>query len=130
MQISLKLCLIAYSKLFKIQKVVKAPVAVSKALHLLAPKFFPLWDNDISKAYGCYWYYSEASADKYLEFMGKMRTLAENVLQSFMNMEGGSRETAMKTICERCSRNVPFTKSLLKIIDEYNYSRYSKNWVK
>ena len=108
----------------------KSPVAVSKALHLMAPKFFPLWDNDISKAYGCHWYYSEAAADKYLEFMGKMRTLAENILQNFIDTEGGTRETAIKTICERCSRNMPFTKSLLKIIDEFNYSRYSKNWVK
>jgi len=29
-----------------------SPVAVSKALHLLAPDFFPIWDQKIAKAYG------------------------------------------------------------------------------
>ena len=30
----------------------KSPVGVSKALHLLAPNFFPIWDNRIARAYG------------------------------------------------------------------------------
>ena len=30
-----------------------SPVAVAKALHLLAPEFFPIWDHTIARAYGC-----------------------------------------------------------------------------
>jgi hypothetical protein len=30
-----------------------SPVAVAKALHLLAPGYFPLWDLEIANAYGC-----------------------------------------------------------------------------
>lgn len=33
----------------------KSPVAVAKALHLLAPKFFPIWDEKIAKKYECYY---------------------------------------------------------------------------
>ena len=33
----------------------KSPAATSRALHLLAPNFFPLWDNWIAQAYGCMW---------------------------------------------------------------------------
>jgi hypothetical protein len=29
----------------------RSPVAVAKALHLLAPGFFPLWDEKIAQAY-------------------------------------------------------------------------------
>lgn len=31
----------------------RSPVGVAKALHLLAPSFFPLWDKAIADAYGC-----------------------------------------------------------------------------
>lgn len=31
----------------------RSPVAVAKTLHLLAPRFFPLWDAAIAKDYGC-----------------------------------------------------------------------------
>jgi len=108
----------------------KSPVAVSKVLHLLAPQLFPLWDNKIAKAYECFWYHSEAASDKYVGFMKKIKNLAESVIQSFINAEGGDRVKAIKAICDRCPQNLPFTKSLLKIIDEYNYSKFSKGWIK
>lgn len=33
---------------------VLGPVGAAKCLHLLAPRFFPLWDNAIAKAYGLF----------------------------------------------------------------------------
>jgi len=108
----------------------KSPVAVSKVLHLLAPQFFPLWDDKIARAYKCFWYHSDAAPDKYVSFMEKVKNLAESVVQSFINAEGGDRDKAIKTIRERCPQNLPFTKSLLKIIDEYNYSKFTKGWIK
>ena len=48
----------------------KSPVAVAKALHLLAPNFFPLWDNKIAGAYGCY--FNNNSAEKYVSFCKTM----------------------------------------------------------
>lgn len=83
----------------------KSPVSVSKALHLLAPNFFPLWDDKISKAYKCY--YNKNSAEKYLEFCKIMKEFA----------------IAVKTYIDRED------KSVLKLIDQYNYSKYTKRWI-
>lgn len=84
----------------------KSPVAVAKALHLLAPNFFPLWDDKIARAYGCY--YKNDPEQKYLDFAFKMKTLS---LQ-FQNH------------IPACTN-----KTFLKLIDEYNYAKYTKKWV-
>ena len=106
----------------------KSAVAVSKALHLLAPNFFPLWDVEISKAYGCYWYDSHAASEKYLRFMIVMRDVSERIVVTYMNKNNVSREIAIETIRKQVSLNLPFVKSLLKIIDEYNYAKHTKKW--
>jgi len=83
----------------------KSPVAVAKALHLLAPKFFPLWDDKIAKAYGVH--YAKDPAMKYIAFCRINRELHEK-LASF----------------------VPDTKwSFLKYMDEYNYAKYTYGWI-
>jgi len=86
---------------------VKSPVSVSKALHLLAPGFFPLWDDKIARAYSCY--YANNPEQKYLTFMGKMKQIAEELQLSVNSLPNG--------------------KTLLKLIDEYNYSKYTKQWI-
>ena len=83
----------------------KSPVATAKALHLLAPNFFPLWDERIAKAYDCY--YGKEPAEKYVKFCGIMKT-----------MTSATKEY-----------NIRKTESRLKLIDEYNYARYSKGWI-
>jgi len=84
----------------------KSPVAVAKALHLLAPGFFPLWDDKIARAYKCH--YSKKPADKYILFCDKMKTIA----QAVKNYD-----------------NIPNDVTILKLIDEYNYAKYTKNWI-
>jgi len=79
----------------------KSPVAVAKALHLLAPGFFPLWDDKIAKAYNCHYYY--------VPFMQEMQRLAQ-ILAPEVIIEGTD-------------------KTLLKLIDEYNYAKFTKQWV-
>jgi hypothetical protein len=83
----------------------KTPVGVAKALHLLAPAFFPLWDEKIARGYGCY--YDSDPAAKYLAFTKLTRDNAREHAPS-VNVSG---------------------KTLLKLIDEYNYARFSKGWV-
>ena len=87
------------------KKGVKSPVAVAKALHLLAPAFFPLWDDKIAKAYGCY--YATEPGSKYLTFMQISKTMAAG-LQEEIQIDAST---------------------LLKVIDEYNYARFTKNLV-
>jgi hypothetical protein len=82
-----------------------SPVSVAKALHLLAPGFFPLWDEKIAKAYDCY--YDDDPPGQYMAFFLKTKAMAE-ALAPQVNVGG---------------------RTLLKLIDEYNYAKYTKGWI-
>lgn len=86
----------------------RSPVAMAKALHLLAPNFFPLWDTDIAINYHSWWVYSDFGVLEYIPFCWKIRRVAEEVKN-----------------CE-CVLNPNPKRSLLKLIDEYNYSNAHK----
>lgn len=83
----------------------RSPVAVAKALHLLCPNFFPLWDDKIARAYGCY--YNDNPSQKYIFFSQKIKDIAENLNGKIV------------------SKN----RTILKLIDEYNYSKFTKSWI-
>ena len=84
----------------------QSPVAVAKALHLLAPGFFPLWDKAIAIAYTCD--YSVGAVDAYLRFID-----------------------IAKAMVERHAQTIPLlaNKTPLKVLDEYNYAKFTKKWV-
>ncbi len=84
----------------------RSPVAAAKALHLLAPEFFPLWDEKIARAYACH--YKTYPERKYVAFSQKMRSLA-------VRLESHAPQNCGRTF--------------LKLIDEYNYARYTKAWI-
>jgi hypothetical protein len=77
---------------------VLGPVGAAKSLHLLAPAFFPLWDQKIAHAYGL----GKRSPNDYRVFM--------EVVQDQYRL---LRE-----------RGAP-CRDLLKAIDEYNYCKYT-----
>ena len=83
----------------------RSPVAVAKALHLLAPHFFPLWDDKIAKAYKCR--YGKNPAATYVGFMRLMKSIAAG-------LQGNTRTDGS---------------SILKLIDEYNYAKFTKKWI-
>jgi hypothetical protein len=83
----------------------RSPVSVSKALHLLAPTFFPLWDDKIAKGYQCH--YSCNPSGQFIKFMGISKGMAAS-----LRGKVDTRET-----------------TLLKVIDEYNYAKYTKGWI-
>jgi hypothetical protein len=114
----------------KMGKERRSPVAVAKAMHLLAPRFFPLWDTDISKAYGCYWYLggSERAAVKYLEFMEKIKVNVSRLLENYASEHNCDAKTAEREILSRHPRPRPYL-TLLKLIDEYNYSKHHEGWI-
>ena len=98
-------------KILKSLRLIKrSPVAVAKTLHLLAPKFFPIWDNKIAKGYGCN--YSKNPEENYLSFCKKIKQVAE-IVKNF------KLKDPIKTKNE----------SIVKLIDEYNYSKYTKGWL-
>jgi hypothetical protein len=87
----------------------KSPVAVAKTLHLLAPAFFPIWDDAISRAYNCYYLTCKYPEDKYITFMKRMKQIALSI--------------------ETFPEHYQLGKTLLKLIDEYNYAKFTKSWI-
>jgi hypothetical protein len=84
----------------------KSPVAVAKALHLLAPSFLPIWDDKIARAYGCH--YKPNPDRKYVAFAYQMQALARQLQEH---------------VPPDCGR------TFLKLIDESNYAKHTKHWV-
>ncbi len=89
---------------FKGFEQVLGPVGASKSLHLLAPKFFPLWDRTIASNYGLALQARGWNAPGYCRFM--------EITKGQVNSLGGE---------EKLKRNP------LKAIDEYNYCK-AKGW--
>ena len=85
----------------------KSPVSVAKAFSLLAPNFLPIWDSNIAFAYHCP-YLADSAAIPYINYCSKMKALAAQVAPWV---------------------NQPDDRPLLKRIDEYNYSLYTKHWI-
>jgi hypothetical protein len=85
----------------------KSPVSVGKTLGLLNPNYFPIWDSNIAFKYDCF-YLSDDADGPYFEFCKKMKLMAEHVKNYVPN---------------------PDDRSLLKRIDEYNYSKYTMHWI-
>lgn len=87
----------------------KSPVAVAKALHLLAPGFFPIWDNAIAREYGCYWMTSDQAPEEYIAFCRKNKDFMAYLIKEDMTKPEG--------------------KSWVKLIDEYNYAKFTYQWI-
>lgn len=82
------------------------PVGTAKTLHLIAPRFFPLWDDKIARAYGLSPRAGEASATRYWEFMN-----------------------AVRVQCDALGADLVGLDNPLKAIDEFNYCRFTKGWL-
>jgi hypothetical protein len=82
---------------------VLGPVGAAKTLHLLAPRFFPLWDRAIAAAYGLAMQ-KGGNADRYVAFMG----------------------IAQRQCCE-VEEHLSKTCNPLKLLDEYNYVHFTKH---
>ncbi|GAP12129.1 hypothetical protein BECAL_03331 [Bellilinea caldifistulae] len=91
---------------FKAFEEVLGPVGAAKFLHLLAPLFFPLLDRVIAEAYNLPLVKIGTNADKYRRFM--------RIVKEQIKTLGGE---------QTISRNP------LKAIDEYNYCKYTKEWI-
>lgn len=93
-------------RLFQSFEEVLGPVGASKSLHLLAPCLFPLWDRAISAAYGVALEERGTNGERYCRFMGTTREQCQAL--------GGERNTG---------------RNPLKAVDEYNYCKYTKEWM-
>jgi hypothetical protein len=89
----------------------RSPVAVAKALHLFAPNYFPLWDNYIALEFNTLWGSASSGTFCYLTFCFKMKTIVAAVKEY------------------DCVKNPIPNRSILKLVDEYYYSKYTKHWI-
>lgn len=79
------------------------PVGAAKCLHLLAPRFFALWDGAIARAYGTPLLRRGQNGERYCRFM--------RIVQGQ---------------CRALSPELGEDQNPLKALDEYNYCRYTK----
>jgi hypothetical protein len=93
------------SKLFEDFESVLGPVGAAKALHLLAPEFFPLWDRKIARSYGIRLGNAGENGSEYVRFMTIVFEQITNVVDE-ADIRG-----------------------ILKRIDEFNYCRFTKGWL-
>lgn len=83
----------------------RSGVSAAKAIHLVAPGFLPLWDSSIALQYGRLFY---DFGSTYVEFCWQMKTLT----------------AAVSSYVENCG-----DRTVLKQVDEFNYSAYTKGWI-
>ncbi len=67
------------------EKKLETPVGCVKALHLLAPNFFPLWDQYIAPAYKCPYKYELFPHIAYRVFCDRTREIAGSVETEIAN---------------------------------------------
>ena len=87
----------------------------SKALHVLFPKLFVMWDSKIRKGYN----YSKGDENEYFEFLKEMQNQILLVLEEYAKSEGISIDKARDDLIKRCDGYYP-----TKIIDEYNWLKF------
>jgi hypothetical protein len=91
----------------------------SKILHTILPHFFVMWDNRIKEEI----VHGGGNGAVYaIKFLPKMQSELREAIETCMNEKKLSREDAVKYICDKCDG-----KTLAKLVDEYNYMKYTKN---
>lgn len=93
--------LVATEVAFGDRKGEKSAVSVAKALHILAPDFFPPWDEAIAIGYGCT--YSKNPREAYTRFCYSVRFKAGKLASTLPHSD----------------------KPLLKRLDEYNFVKFT-----
>jgi hypothetical protein len=92
----------------------------SKILHTLVPNFFIMWDDRIKEmtVQG-----GNNGAVYAIKFLPKMQLELREAIETCKKEKGTTREEAIKYICEKCHG-----RTLAKIVDEYNYMKYTKGY--
>lgn len=107
-------------------KIELAPVSASKSLHIIAPNFFPLWDDKIAEEYDCGWDTGSGNAPgRYFNFQQKIMKVAYRMVESVKEKQGiKSREESVKWLSLQHPIKDP-PRTILKLIDEFNYVEYT-----
>lgn len=98
-------------------------VAASKTLHMVLPELFVMWDNPICEKLGL-----ALSAESYAgTFLPLMKKEANEAINTYMQEHSNCiRQVAVDSIVEECKLITGYKKSLAKLVDEYNWLKYTK----
>jgi len=105
-----------YWKLSKYESI--RQTGASKALHMMVPRFFVMWDDKISSAYHrLHSGHKVQEAACYQEFMRTCNEIAESVMSKASEKELSTKHPSFKVS--------GFKKTLAKMIDECNYAEFT-----
>ena len=90
----------------------------SKILHTILPNFFVMWDDRIKE--GVMQGRDNGAAYAFY-FLPKMQLELSEAIETCMEERKLNRTDAIRYICEKCDG-----KTLAKLVDEYNYMKYTK----
>jgi len=90
----------------------------SKLLHILNPEFFMIWDQAVRHGYGCS--YNE---EGYFNFLFRSQKEIQELLKTYKADKGNIKNISKKAYKGK-------EKTILKLLDEYNWARYKKGWIK
>lgn len=90
----------------------------SKALHILVPSLFMMWDNSIREHYGL-----KSDAISYFEFLKKMRLELREAVESYSKDRGINNYSKAREELEK-----ELDKPLLKVMDEYNWLAFTRGY--
>lgn len=91
--------------------------SASKALHILNPKFFVMWDYKIRDGYGCC-----ENEEGYFNFLLRCQKEIEKIISTYESDYPSGPE-----ISQKIYEGPP--KSIVKLLDEYNIAKYTKEWL-
>lgn len=106
-------------EVFKMFSLFLGSTGASKALHILFPKFFVMWDTKIREAYNV-----ESTPEGYIRFLGLMQKEIKEAIKDFAYKNNLSEEKAREELIKICDGYSP-----TKLIDEYNWYRYTKGLI-
>lgn len=89
----------------------------AKALHILNPRFFMMWDVKIRCGYGCY-----CEAEGYFNFLWRSQREIQEIRRTYTADYPGNQEISQRIYAGQ-------VKSILKLLDEYNFARYTRRWI-
>ena len=97
-------------------------VAASKTLHQILPKLFVMWDNPICEKLGL-----DLTTRSYVhDFLPLMQREANEAIRTCMEDQHCAHDVAIHSIVEKCRAICGYDKTLAKLVDEYNWLKYTK----
>lgn len=109
----------------------RSPVSVGKCLHLLCPRFFPLWDSHIAEGTGYHWgrpVVPGKAARSYADFMEFNKRITEKLIADLAKEHNMTAEQAARSILSEYERTVEkraVPTTMLKMMDEYLYVEHT-----